>query len=126
MLKATEPVERLRKKVLKENLWIFILSLLKNQPRYRYEVKDLIKEKFGFISGNVTAYKVLYFLELGRYVKSFDKDGKRYYAITDSGKEQLKEAERFFHMCSKMVNSGYKMGYDYAAHKHQRRSGGVS
>ncbi len=105
MIKATEPVERLRKKVLKENLWIFILSLLKKQPRYRYEIKDLIKEKFGFIAGNVTAYKVLYFLELGRYVSSFVKDGKKYYSMTDAGKEQLKEAESFFRECSRMVKS---------------------
>lgn len=105
MIKVTEPVERLRKKVLKENLWIFILSLLKKQPRYRFEVKDLIKNKFGFIAGNVTAYKVLYFLELGRYVWSFEKDGKKYYSITNAGKEQLKEAERFFHECHRMVKS---------------------
>lgn len=91
-----KPIERLERKVLKENLWIFILSLIKKKPRYRYEIKGLIKEKFGFISGDVTAYKVLYFLELGKYVKSFDKHGKKYYAITRLGMEQLGEAKKFF------------------------------
>lgn len=98
-----KPIERLKRKVLKENMWVFILSLLKNKPSYRYEIKDLIKEKFGFVSGNVTAYKVLFFLEAGKYVESFEKNNKKYYNITNLGKKELKLAEKFLDDVKKMI-----------------------
>jgi PadR family transcriptional regulator PadR len=90
-----KPAERLKKKVQKENLWLFILSLLNKKDRYGYEIRDLIKKRFGFLSGNVTAYKVLYLLERGGYVSS-KKGKKRYYKITASGREQLKKSKQFF------------------------------
>ena len=90
-----KPIHRLEKKVQKENLWIFVLSLLNRKERYGYEVRDLIKKRFGFLAGNVTAYKVLYLLEKGGYVSS-KKEKKRYYKITADGKEQLKKSKIFF------------------------------
>ncbi len=89
-----KPAERLKKKVQKENLWLFILSLLNKKDRYGYELRELIKKRFGFLSGSVTAYKVLYLLERGGYVSS-KKDKKRYYKITASGREQLKKSKLF-------------------------------
>ena len=90
-----KPIDRLEKKVQKENLWIFVLSLLNRKERYGYEIRDLIRKNFGFLAGNVTAYKVLYLLEKGGYVSS-KKEGKRYYKITASGREQLKKSKIFF------------------------------
>jgi DNA-binding PadR family transcriptional regulator len=90
-----KPDERLKKKVQKENLWLFILSLLNRQEMYGYEVRELIKKRFGFLSGSVTAYKVLYLLERGGYVSS-RRGRKRYYKITASGREQLKKSKMFF------------------------------
>jgi DNA-binding PadR family transcriptional regulator len=86
------PIERLREKVLKENLWIFILHTLTERPCYGAEMRALIKKKFGFLAGTVTAYKVLYLLEMGGYVK---RKGK-YYSITSLGREQLRQGEKFF------------------------------
>lgn len=90
-----KPIDRLKEKVQKENLWIFILSLLKKKERYGYEIRDLVRKRFGFLSGNVTAYKILYLLEKGGYVSS-KKEGKRYYKITSDGREQLKKSKMFF------------------------------
>ena len=98
----TKPIKRLKKKILKENLWIFVLSLLKKKERYRFEIKNIIKKEFGFICGNVTAYKVLYFLEIDNYVKSFQKK-KKYYKITYKGKNELKNAETFLKKIIKMI-----------------------
>lgn len=91
-----KPVERLKRKVQKENLWVFILSLISKKKRYAYEIRELVKNKHGFLTGNVTAYKVLYLLEKGKYVKSYFIKGKKYYRITNTGKEQLRKAKMFF------------------------------
>src|SRR5271154_4165419 len=47
-------VERLKDKVQKENLWFFLLVLLSKKPRYGYELRKLVRDEFGFWSGNVT------------------------------------------------------------------------
>lgn len=88
-------VERLKDKVQKENLWFFILLLLSTQPRYGYELRKLVKEEFGFWSGNVTAYRVLYSLEAAGMVTSQTVERRRYYEITERGGKELEEAKRF-------------------------------
>ena len=88
-------VERLREKIQKENLWLFVLLLLSQEERYGFELRKLIKERFGFWSGNVTAYRVLYDLERARLVKSEMKDRRKYYVITDLGRAEMKEAKRY-------------------------------
>ncbi len=88
-------VERLKTKVQKENLWFFILALLSSKERYGFELRRLINEEFGFWSGNVTAYRVLYDLEKSRLVKAELKDRRKYYRITDLGKEELEGAKSY-------------------------------
>jgi DNA-binding PadR family transcriptional regulator len=88
-------VERLKDKVQKENLWFFILLLLSTKARYGYELRTLVKEEFGFWSGNVTAYRVLYSLEAAGLVKSQTVERRRYYEITVKGRKEMEEAKRF-------------------------------
>lgn len=88
-------VERLKDKVQKENLWFFLLILLSRQPRYGYELRKLVRDEFGFWSGNVTAYRVLYSLEAAGMVKSRAVERRRYYEITEKGKGQVREAKVF-------------------------------
>lgn len=90
-----EPVERLKEKVLKENLWVFIFKLLKEKDGYAYDLRKRIEKEFGFLAGNVTAYKVLYLLEKDVYVKSYMKGRRRYYKLTKKGLKQLKKAKDF-------------------------------
>ncbi|MDG6902034.1 MAG: helix-turn-helix transcriptional regulator [Nitrososphaerota archaeon] len=88
-------VERLKDKVQKENLWFFILILLSQKERYGFELRKLINERFGFWSGNVTAYRVLYGLEQAKLVRAEMKDRRRYYAITDRGREEMEAAKSY-------------------------------
>ncbi|MGA2665643.1 MAG: PadR family transcriptional regulator [Nitrososphaerales archaeon] len=88
-------VERLKDKVQRENLWFFILLLLSTEARYGYELRGLVKEEFGFWSGNVTAYRVLYSLEAAGMVKSQKVARRRYYVITESGRKEVEDAKRF-------------------------------
>jgi DNA-binding PadR family transcriptional regulator len=88
-------VDRLRTKVQKENLWFFLLLLLSSKSRYGYELRGLVKDEFGFWSGNVTAYRVLYSLEAAGMVKSEVLERRKYYEITERGRGQVEEAKRF-------------------------------
>ena len=88
-------LERLKNKIQKENLWFFILLLLNGKPRYGYELRRLIKENFGFWSGNVTAYRVLYSLEKYGYIESEKRGERRYYEITRDGKKVTRDAIKF-------------------------------
>ena len=66
---------------------------MKKEPVYAYEIRDRIEERFGFKIGKVTAYMVLYRLELDGYVKTewriIDNRQRKYYRITDSGRKTL-------------------------------------
>jgi DNA-binding PadR family transcriptional regulator len=88
-------LQRLKDKLQKENLWFFILLLLSVEPRYGYELRKLVMEEFGFWSGNVTAYRVLYSLEAAGLVKSRVNERRRYYEITESGRKEIEQAKSF-------------------------------
>lgn len=88
-------VDRLKEKVQKENLWFFILLLLSTNDRYGYELRGLLKTRFGFWSGNVTAYRVLYNLEKYGLVKSEAQERRRYYKITEAGRREVIAARNF-------------------------------
>ncbi|MDG7007975.1 MAG: helix-turn-helix transcriptional regulator [Nitrososphaerota archaeon] len=88
-------VDRLKRKVQKENLWFFILVLLSQKERYGFELRDLINDRFGFWSGNVTAYRVLYDLEKAKLVRAEMKERRRYYRITDQGRAEMEEAKAY-------------------------------
>ncbi len=88
-------VQRLKDKVQRENLWFFILLLLLTKSRYGYELRRLVKDDFGFLSGNVTAYRVLYSLQSAGLVRSEMKDRRKYYSITEAGKREVAGARSF-------------------------------
>lgn len=92
------PSERLKKSVTKDNLWIYILSLLKERELYPYEIRRLVKQRFGFSPGRVTAYIVLKKLENKGYVKKWktiktEGPERNYYKITLKGCEEIKKGE---------------------------------
>ncbi|HNP79391.1 MAG TPA: helix-turn-helix transcriptional regulator [Candidatus Pacearchaeota archaeon] len=91
-----QPIERLKKLNTKENLWIYILMLLKKEPAYAWELPSLIEKEFGFRPGNITPYRVLYRLEAENLVKSKLKDRRRTYDITDKGLKQLESVKSFY------------------------------
>lgn len=93
--KGTQFLERLKEKVQKENLWFFILLLLSTESRYGYELRRLVNSQFGFWSGNVTAYRVLYSLESAGMVRSEMKERRKYYVITAQGRSELAAARAF-------------------------------
>jgi len=94
-------MERLRNKVTKEVLWLYILRLLEKRSMYAYEIKKEIEKTFGFSPATVSSYVVLYKLEKEGYVTAEWKEGesgkpaRKYYRITEEGKNLLKEGLAF-------------------------------
>jgi len=97
------PFERLRNSNTKGNLWIYILTLLKEREVYGWEIPDLIQEKFGFKPGKITPYRVLYRLEEEGFVKSKTKKRRKFYYITKKGRKEIKRAKDFYRQILKKI-----------------------
>ena len=88
------------RKLMKNNttgcLWPYILSIIKDRPCHAYVIRRLVKERFGFTPGNVTAYRVLYSLRKSGLV-SLERSGrKRVYSTTRKGREALAQARSYY------------------------------
>jgi len=90
------PFERLYKSNTKENLWIYILSLLKERELYAWEIPAMIEKEFGFKPGKITPYRVLYRLEKTGFVKSQMKERRRVYKITEKGTKEFEKVKEFY------------------------------
>jgi DNA-binding PadR family transcriptional regulator len=97
----TVPLERLKKKMTKEVMWLYILRLLLERPMYAYEIKKQIKNRFKWEAATVTSYVVFYRLKQDGYVTTEwveSKEGRpnrKYYAITEKGKTLFEEGRKF-------------------------------
>jgi DNA-binding PadR family transcriptional regulator len=88
----------------RENLWVYILRLLQEGPKYGYEIRAMISERFGFKPATVTSYVILYKMANDGLVRTEKDVGKekgkpdrKYYTITDDGKLVMKAAKGFMH-----------------------------
>ena len=88
-------LERLQEKLTKENLWLYILQLLRTRELYAYEIRDKIKDAFGFETAKITIYVVLYKMEREGLVNSVTErrenanTTRRYYKPTEAGMRAL-------------------------------------
>jgi len=98
------PLARLQKSNTKENLWIYILFLLKRRGIYGWEIPDLIEKKFNFKPGRITPYRVLYRLEDQGLVESEIEERRRVYKITQKGKKELELAKDYYKMILKKLD----------------------
>lgn len=95
--KMYKPLERLWKKLRTDNLWVWILKLLKEENKYAYELRQEIKERFNFEPATVTSYAVLYRLEKSGFVHEASQSlspNRKYYEITERGKSAMVDAEK--------------------------------
>ena len=99
--KESKAYLRLVKNLTIDLLWIWVLKLLKEGPKYAYQLKREIQEKFGFSPATVTNYTILYLLEREGLVEKTDmrnsdeRIDRKYYIITKFGEEVMKEAELY-------------------------------
>jgi PadR family transcriptional regulator, regulatory protein PadR len=97
---TSTPMERLKNKLTVECLWPYILSLMRDEAVYAYEIQDKLREKYDFEVGNVTSYMVLYKLEASNLVKTewrnVDNRQRKYYSLTPEGHKSLNDAINTF------------------------------
>ena len=86
--------KRLARKLTVENIWIYVLRTLLERPLYAYEIRNILKSRFGFNVATITTYMVLYKMEQeGLIKKSAKRESTRrqYYEITPLGLKTLKD-----------------------------------
>lgn len=91
---VSRPLKRLKRSLTVENLWVYILSLLNKKDAHAYGIFNDMEKRYGIKSGLVTPYVVLYKLEEDKYIEGYDSGRRRYYKITEKGKDLLKKAKR--------------------------------
>ncbi len=90
------PLERLKKLNTKESLWLYVIHVLKETPMHAYALKKVVETKFGFKTGNMTVYKVLYLLAKDGYVVKQKKGRRVVYSVTEKGANALDDAKDFY------------------------------
>jgi len=93
-VEKSKEIDRLKRKLGIELLWIYLLSMLKKKSSHAYVLRKEIKEKFGFLPGNVSAYVVLYKLKNRGFVSAKKEGNRTVYSITAEGKKLLKDAKK--------------------------------
>jgi DNA-binding PadR family transcriptional regulator len=90
-------INRLVSKLTKEMLWMYILRLLQERPHYGYEIKQLIRERFGFSPATVSGYAIIYRLINDGLIEEQrpDDSPRKYYAITTKGSLAMSDAKAF-------------------------------
>ena len=105
----TAAIQRLQKKLTKENLFMYILRLLQDKEHYGYELREEIKKRFGFTMATVTSYVILYRMEKEKLVIATKKSSPRgrpdrkYYEITEKGSQVMIEAKSILHETLEIV-----------------------
>lgn len=91
---------KIDKELLKGSTEILILTLLKEQSMYGYQIiKELEKKSSGVFSFKEgTLYPILHSLEGKEVIESFWSEGennrkRKYYRLTEKGKTYMKEKE---------------------------------
>ncbi|MGC9310533.1 MAG: PadR family transcriptional regulator [Candidatus Aenigmatarchaeota archaeon] len=98
-----KPLKRLADLNTKDCLWIYILRILSDGPKHAYVLREEISKKYGFMPGNVTAYRVLYSLRSDGFVEKKPEGRKEVYTITPNGREILKKAIVFYRNLAEML-----------------------
>lgn len=106
----TKAMKRLISRTTRDNLWLYVLTLLKERDYFAYELRGAIQERFGVEMASVTAYVLLYKLRRDGLVQLSEerREGKRptrkYYKITDLGLQTLIEAKKYLRLLTKTLN----------------------
>lgn len=101
---------KLNKELVKGSLEILILSVVKDKPRYGYDIVRQIKtrSKDVFALGEGTLYPLLHKLEgagwLSSYWQEIESRRRKYYTITGKGKKFLAAKSAEWQTFSQAIN----------------------
>lgn len=95
--------DRLVRKLTKENLWLYVISVLRDRPLYGYAVKKAIAEKFKFNPSTITVYAVLYRMSREGLIEKFSDGETTYYRTTVKGLTLFNRARNFIKEIEKLI-----------------------
>lgn len=103
-MESAKPIRRLKTHLTRGNLWLYILSLVKNKGElYAYALDDEIDREFLFRPNKIMVYVVLYKLEGEGLISSEFRERRKYYQITKKGQETLDSAREYFRVLSEKL-----------------------
>ena len=98
--------------MVKNNLDLIILRLLRSQPRWGYEINTAIRDRFQVYLSAGTLYPLLHSLEEDGYIQgeweSEKGRGRRIYKITESGVSFLESGEKATLELAKIIQADTK------------------
>ncbi|MHC1627715.1 MAG: PadR family transcriptional regulator [Candidatus Nezhaarchaeales archaeon] len=96
-MQDSKALKRLKDKLTKENLWLYIVKELSQKPMYAYQVKVALKEKYSINVATVTVYTVLYRMEREGLITKVMVNEDKLYRPTEKGLEQFEKGLSFLH-----------------------------
>lgn len=106
MVEKSKPVARLKHLLTYGNLWLYILSLIKEHGKlYAYTLDTTIENEFFFKPNRIMLYVVLYKLEDEGIIQAKQKKDERrkYYSLTKKGLDTLTFAKEYMNNLSKRL-----------------------
>lgn len=102
---------KINKELLKGSSELLVLSVLKEEPLYGYEIAKRIKATSSdlFMMGEGTLYPILHKLEQLKMLKSFWEEiggrKRKYYSITKTGQAELHDRVVEWKAFSRAINA---------------------
>ena len=87
-------LEHLHESITKQNLWLYILALLRDSSASPPEIKEAVRVRFGFSPAKITFYSVLYKLRREGLVEKITDSFRSRYRITEKGDGALDDGIR--------------------------------
>jgi DNA-binding transcriptional regulator PaaX len=90
-----QPFERFKISTTQGNLWIYLISLAKDQTICDDEARRMIFEKFGFLPNDLSIRNVIFKLKRDGYIKPEKFKGKRAFSATNKGLMEVDKMKVF-------------------------------
>jgi len=95
-VRTTKALSRLKRKLTVENLWMYIIRILKEHgPLKAYEIKKKLAEEYGVKPATITVYIVIYKMRREKLLETVEVGGETLYKPSEKGVAALEEARAF-------------------------------
>jgi DNA-binding PadR family transcriptional regulator len=104
-------LDHLRETLTKGNLWLYVLTILRERESASPgELKRAVEEYYGFSPAAITFYAVLYKLRREGLVKRSSREFRSGYSITQRGLSELEKAREMLDQVSRKLWSAGEPG----------------
>ncbi|RLI30995.1 hypothetical protein DRO51_04315 [Candidatus Bathyarchaeota archaeon] len=103
-------LREIRKRCVKSFLDMIIATILTEKASWGYDIIAEIYEKLHVLLSPGVVYPILYSMERKGFVKSYEKNRRRFYEITDRGIKWLNQMLDAYRFTSTAVNTIFFRG----------------